>query len=100
MPHADFVHLRVHSAYSLSAGAAEEPQLALDRLEGRSDGLLCLTGGPEGPVGRALAEGQGPLAEAMLDRLAALFPGRLYVELQRHGLAAEDRIEPALVDLA
>ena len=36
----------------------------------------------------------------MLERLTALFPGRLYVELMRHGLAAEDAIEPALIELA
>ncbi len=27
MPHADFVHLRVHSAYSLSAGAIKVKEL-------------------------------------------------------------------------
>jgi len=52
------------------------------------------------PIGRLLLEGQGAAAEALLLRLAALFPGRLYVELMRHGLAAEDRIEAALVELA
>ena len=58
-----------------------------------SDGLLLLTGGPAGPVGRLLAEGQEPAAEAMLLKLASLFPGRLYVELMRHGMADEERIE-------
>ena len=62
--------------------------------------VTLLTGGPAGPVGRLLAEGQRPAAEAMLRRLAALFPGRLYIELMRHGLAIEDRIEPELIDLA
>ena len=28
MPHADFVHLRVHSAYSLSQGAIRVPEIA------------------------------------------------------------------------
>ena len=32
--------------------------------------------------------------------LAELFPGRLYVELMRHELPEEGRIESALVDLA
>src|SRR3546814_17101778 len=36
----------------------------------------------------------------MLARLAAIFPGRLYVELQRHGLPVEAAIEPLLIDLA
>src|SRR3546814_2636835 len=33
----------------------------------------------------------------MLQRLAAIFPGRLYVELQRHGLPVEAAIEPGLL---
>ncbi|MFY8146528.1 MAG: DNA polymerase III subunit alpha, partial [Rhodobacter sp.] len=44
----------------------------------------CLTGGPDGPVGRFLQAGQGPKARAVLVRLAQIFPQRLYVELQRH----------------
>ncbi|ACI98624.1 DNA polymerase III subunit alpha [Rhodospirillum centenum] len=80
------------------------PQVSVDDLEGHSEGLICLTGGPGGGVGRLLAEGQKPHAEELLLRLAALFPGRLYVELMRHPEGpmgqAEDRIEPDLIDLA
>jgi DNA polymerase-3 subunit alpha len=74
--------------------------LPLDALTGLTDGIIALTGGLAGPVGRLLAEGQRPAAEAMLAQLAGLFPGRLYVELMRHGLDDEKRIEPALVELA
>jgi DNA polymerase-3 subunit alpha len=74
--------------------------LPLDALLGSTDGIIALTGGLAGPVGRLLAEGQRPAAEAMLAQLAGLFPGRLYVELMRHGLDDEKRIEPALVELA
>ena len=80
------------------AGAA--PELQLDLLAAYSDGLIALTGGPEGPVGRALASGNRGRAEGLLDRLRELFPGRLYIELMRHGLEVEDQIEPALIDLA
>ncbi|HYH22965.1 MAG TPA: DNA polymerase III subunit alpha [Azospirillum sp.] len=79
------------------------PQVPLDALEGHSDGLIALTGGPQGTVGRLLGEGQKGLAVEVLERLKRLFPGRLYVELQRHGghfTAVEDAIEPALIDLA
>ncbi|MGH6990909.1 MAG: DNA polymerase III subunit alpha, partial [Stellaceae bacterium] len=65
-----------------------------------SNGLILLTGGPAGPVGRLLGDGQGEAAGALLDRLAQMFPGRVYIELMRHGLTAEDRIEAALIDLA
>ncbi len=74
--------------------------LPLDGLSGSTDGIIALTGGVAGPVGRLLAEGQRSAAEAMLAQLAELFPGRLYVELMRHGLDDEKRIEPALVELA
>jgi DNA polymerase-3 subunit alpha len=74
--------------------------LPLEALTGSTDGIIALTGGLAGPVGRLLAEGQRSAAEAMLTNLAALFPGRLYVELMRHGLDDEKRIESALVELA
>ena len=84
----------------LESAASEAPQLALTDLEPHSEGLIALTGGPAGAVGRLLAEGRRRVAEEMLERLAGLFPGRLYVELTRHGLEAESQIEPALVELA
>ncbi|PKP80989.1 MAG: DNA polymerase III subunit alpha, partial [Alphaproteobacteria bacterium HGW-Alphaproteobacteria-2] len=62
----------------------ETPQVRLEELEAHAAGLICLTGGPGGPVGRLLQAGQRPAAEALMTRLAAAFPGRLYIELQRH----------------
>ncbi len=76
------------------------PEIDLDRLEGRSEGLIALSGGLEGPIGAALARGDEREARRLLERLAQLFPGRLYVEVQRHGLAEEERIEDALIELA
>ena len=60
------------------------PQVSLDQLEARSGGLICLTGGPMGPVGMLLQQGQRPAAEALMTRLKGMFVDRLYVELQRH----------------
>jgi len=84
----------------LESGEAGDPRVSLDRLCESTGGLLALTGGPAGPVGRLLAAGQGDAAEAVLKRLADAFPGRLYVELMRHGLAAEAQIEAPLIELA
>ena len=58
---------------------------------GDCEGLIALTGGPAGPIDRALAAGIADFALARLSRLAALFGDRLYVELQRHGLESERR---------
>jgi DNA polymerase-3 subunit alpha len=60
------------------------PQVRLEDLAAQADGLICLTGGATGPVGRLLQQGQDARAQALLTRLAAIFPDRLYVELQRH----------------
>lgn len=88
------------SAAYLDGDPQLPPQVSLDILAERSEGLVALTGGPQGAVNRLLGENQTPAAEALLLRLAAQFPGRLYVELQRHGLLDERRIEAALLDLA
>jgi DNA polymerase-3 subunit alpha len=76
----------------------EEAHVSLDALEGRTGGLIALTGGAEGALARLIAEGQ-PL-EAVADRLEQLFPGRLYVELSRRGDPVEQAAEAALIDLA
>ena len=65
-------------------GDGQEPHVTVEELERHSEGVICLSGGPEGPVGMHLQAGQRPKAQALLQRLAAAFPGRLYVELQRH----------------
>ncbi|MGH7014267.1 MAG: DNA polymerase III subunit alpha [Stellaceae bacterium] len=92
--------LKLVSKSHLESAPAEAPQLDLAVLDGHTDGLICLAGGPKGPVGRLVGEGQASAAEAVLTRLAGLFPGRLYVELQRHNTATKERIDAALIELA
>jgi DNA polymerase III subunit alpha len=92
--------LNLVSRAFLDGEAGSQPQLPWDALDGATDGLIAFTGGPHGIIGRLLHEGQRDAAEAALLRLAALFPGRLYMELMRHGLAIEQQIEPALLDFA
>ncbi|NAZ37062.1 DNA polymerase III subunit alpha [Rubellimicrobium sp. CFH 75288] len=86
-------------------GGSPQPQIALSELEAHAEGLICLTGGPDGPLGRMLRAGQGGRAEEWLRRMARAFPGRLYVELQRHpvegGLPEAERLsEGPSIDLA
>jgi DNA polymerase III subunit alpha len=84
----------------LDGDGAAEPAISRADLAAANDGLVCLSGGPKGPLGRLLAEGQDEAAEAMLGELKAAFPGRLYIELMRHGGGEEARSEPGLIDLA
>jgi DNA polymerase-3 subunit alpha len=84
----------------LETEPGEAPQVSQEVLEAHAEGLIALTAGPAGTVGRLLLDSRAAQAEAMLLRLAAAFPGRLYVEMMRHGLDTEARIEAPLIDLA
>ncbi len=92
--------MRLNSRAFLDTPANEPPRLQLDWLKGEIEGVVALTGGPGGPLDAAIAAGQSQLAAARLDALIDLFGDRLYVELQRHGMAAERQAEPMLVELA
>jgi DNA polymerase-3 subunit alpha len=86
-------------AYLASPDNAEH-HVTWEFLSGHADGLICLTGGPGGPVNEALLAGQMPLATELVQRLRSLFGDRLYIELQRHGTPAEREAETGLVELA
>ena len=92
--------LRLNSRAFLESAPGEQPHLKLNWLEGETEELIALSGGPSGPLDAALAAGQGGLANDRCAVLACLFHDRFYVELQRHGAAGERAAEPALVELA
>lgn len=75
-------------------------QVSLEVLAAHAEGLLALSGGPKGVIGRLLLEGQDDAAKAMAQRLAAMFPGRFYIELMRHGMEEEARSEEGFINLA
>ena len=74
-------HLYIDGAIDSSSNL---PQVTVDELAQHAEGLICLTGGPDGPLGRFHGTGQQAKARALLERLASIYPNRLYVELQRH----------------
>ena len=78
----------------------EKPAVSWADLEMHGEGLICLTAGVKGTVGRQLLEHRNDAAEATLLKLDSIFKGRLYVEMERHGLSDEVAIEDALLDLA
>ncbi len=78
-----------------------EGAATLDDLEEFSSGLICLTGGEEGPLAAALArEGQAGTCR-IADRLAAIYGrGNFYLELQRHNQRDEECRNQSLLSLA
>ena len=54
--------IRLNSLAFLENSAVESAHAKLAWLDGRTQGLIALTGGPGGPLDQALAAGQGELA--------------------------------------
>ncbi|KQW22917.1 DNA polymerase III subunit alpha [Afipia sp. Root123D2] len=92
--------MHLNSRAFLETPVNQVPHIKIEWLEGATDDLIALTGGPEGPISLALAADHAALAASRCDRLQALFGDRLYIELQRHGLDVERRVEGALIDMA
>ncbi|HTV71861.1 MAG TPA: DNA polymerase III subunit alpha [Rhizobiaceae bacterium] len=88
----------VSSAY-LESHPGDPIQLPLGRLEANASGIICLTGGPRGPIGRAIREGAPDIAEERLLDLKRIFGNRLYVELERLG-GYDKNVEAETVELA
>ena len=74
----------------------ERAWLQRDMLEG----LIVLSGGPEGDIGRAFARGKDEEAARCLERWQALCGDRFYLEVQRTGRAGEQVYTEAVLDLA
>ena len=92
--------LKLSSAAYLQSEPGDPPHVDFRRLSAHSEGLICLSGGLDGLLGQLLLDGQVKAAHELATRLSSTFPGRFYIELQRHGSADEARAEPALVDIA
>lgn len=96
--------MRLNSRAFMESPPNEPPRARIEWLEeergGIAQGVIALTGGPSGPLDRVIAAGQSQVAAARLDRLAALFGDRLYIEIQRHGTAVERGVEKVLIDFA
>ncbi len=78
----------------------QSPHVTLDELLAQNEGLICLTGGAEGTLARLLRQNQAERAQEFITKLQTAFAGRLYIEIQRHDLPAENAVEGALIDLA
>ncbi|MDT8998085.1 DNA polymerase III subunit alpha [Paucibacter sp. APW11] len=74
--------------------------LKLEWMQELHEGLICISGAQFGAVGQALMSGDQPRAREWAERLAAIYPGRFYLELQRAGLPGQEALVRATVPLA
>lgn len=74
--------------------------LFMDWVRDKSDGLIALSGGKDGDIGRALLKGKRDLAQALLEQWMQIFPNRFYLELHRTDRADEEDYLHMAVNLA
>jgi DNA polymerase-3 subunit alpha len=88
------------SAAFLDVAATDEPHVPWAKVAEHAEGLILLSGGPDGPIDPLFAAGKAEEGVGSLLEMRRVFGDRLYVELQRHGLAAEQAAEAGLVGFA
>ncbi len=92
--------LKLLSSAYMDGDDAHDPHITLDNLTAFNEGLIALSGGPEGSVGAFLLRGKSTEAEIVLKRLAEIFSGRFYIELMRHGTEPEQQTEEKFLQFA
>ncbi|VAW81210.1 DNA polymerase III alpha subunit [hydrothermal vent metagenome] len=76
------------------------PMIEQQWLEDHSTGLIALSGGREGDIGKALLANKTELAASCLEQWQHLFPESFYLELQRTRRPYEESYIEAAVTLA
>jgi error-prone DNA polymerase len=79
----------------------QEGAATLQDLQQHASGLVCLTGGDEGPLAAALIRGGEEAGRETVERLVRIFdPNHVYVELQRHHEREEEWRNQAAIRIA
>ncbi|MBX2801202.1 MAG: DNA polymerase III subunit alpha [Myxococcales bacterium] len=82
-------------------GMHYKPRVDLAMLEQHRDGLIFLTGGIKGVLGRALQKGDRDVARERFEGLSSVLgPEQLYLELQDHGIPGQEEINALVRELS
>lgn len=90
---------KINSRMYTHKGPMDDPWVTLDLLREFADGLICLTGGANGPLAALLRDQKSAEAISLLTEFKKMFGDRLYVELTRHGNWLR-RIDHDLINMA
>ena len=92
---------RLITRFKLREGVKGEGAATLAEIQEHTEGLVCLTGGDEGPLASALSRGGLDEGLREVERLVHLFGHRnVYVEMQRHFDRSEEHRNQAAVRIA
>ncbi len=77
------------------------PHIKFPLLKEKSKGLIALSGGVEGIVGKMLHDGQEKKLDEIIKELQNVFsPQNFYIEITRHGTEAEKKLEEKFIAIA
>jgi DNA polymerase-3 subunit alpha len=77
-----------------------KPRIDLDLLRKHSEGLIATSGCLSSLVSRRILAGQLDDAWRLAEEFSRIFPGRYYLELQRHGIPDQDRVNAELLKMS
>ena len=97
--YANLMHL-MKISYLDNPQPTEKAHLKMSDLARYNEGLIALSGGVEGPIGRLLLEKREDEARSCLQELQKIFGNRFYLEISRIGLETERQTEDKFIDWA
>jgi len=87
--------------FKMRESSKSEGSATLDDLNSFSSGLICLTGGDEGPLASALMKDGSEKVSSIAAQLNEIYGrGNLFIELQRHQLREEEARNQILLSIA
>ncbi|HHL19784.1 MAG TPA: DNA polymerase III subunit alpha, partial [Thiothrix sp.] len=99
--HAGYLNLcRLISEGYLKGQRLGIPRVTPEWIKRYSEGIIALSGGVSGDVGKALVDGNSELAATRAMQWRDIFPNRYYLEINRTGRVGDEEQLHAAVDLA
>ncbi len=90
--------------YLISMGYLEgfyyKPRIDLDLLRDHSEGLIATSGCLSSMVPRTILNGEHDRAWKLAEEFLSIFGDRYYLELQRHGIPAQDEVNAEIVKMS
>lgn len=81
-------------------GFYRKPRVDRELLRELNSGLLALSGCLSGELARAMLRDDGKRARAAAEEYASIFNDRFYIEIQANHLPEQEKVNPALIELA
>ncbi len=94
----NLMYLVSHSFLNRQNGIS--PNVSFELLKEKSAGLIALSGGVLGAIGKMLLENQDNKAQELTKELAQIFADNFYIEITRHKTKNEESIEEKFIELA